>query len=131
MPEGPVPQIELDAPPAERRRLDSWVTGLALEPVAEGETRSDLTVLAAGRKAVQAPGARAARPATSVAGLDPAARANWIPTGPRNITGRVRALAVHPTDPTIVYAGVASGGVFKSIDGGETWSPTWTDRASP
>src|SRR5205085_4529639 len=30
----------------------------------------------------------------------------------------------------IMYAGAASGGVFKSIDGGESWAPSWTDDAS-
>lgn len=37
------------------------------------------------------------------------------------LSGRVRGLAVHPTNPDIVYAGAASGGVWKSIDGGQNW----------
>ena len=55
---------------------------------------------------------------------------NWIPTGPRNVGGRVRTLALHPTDPNILYAGPASGGVYKSADGGETWFPLWHDEPS-
>jgi photosystem II stability/assembly factor-like uncharacterized protein len=37
------------------------------------------------------------------------------------VSGRVRGLAVHPTNPDIVYAGAASGGVWKTTDGGQTW----------
>lgn len=37
------------------------------------------------------------------------------------LSGRVRGLAVHPTNPDIVYASAASGGVWKSIDGGSNW----------
>ncbi|MEM8960448.1 MAG: hypothetical protein AAGD38_03135, partial [Acidobacteriota bacterium] len=55
---------------------------------------------------------------------------NWIYTGPRNLAGRIRALAIHPTDPLILYAGAASGGVFKTIDGGDSWRPLWHDRWS-
>ena len=41
------------------------------------------------------------------------------------------ALAIHPTDPLIMYAGAASGGVYKTIDGGETLVPAafWHDAA--
>jgi hypothetical protein len=38
------------------------------------------------------------------------------------VSGRVSAIAVDPIDPNIVYAGPAQGGVFRSIDGGQTWS---------
>ena len=41
--------------------------------------------------------------------------------GPVNTGGRISALAMHPDDMSTVYAGAASGGVFKSVNGGETW----------
>jgi photosystem II stability/assembly factor-like uncharacterized protein len=43
--------------------------------------------------------------------------------GPSNVGGRITALAVHPSDIYTIYAGAALGGVFKSLDGGETWMP--------
>lgn len=49
----------------------------------------------------------------------------WETIGPRNVNGRVKALAVHPTDPDIVYAGAANGGVWKSTDAGQSWRPLW------
>ena len=55
---------------------------------------------------------------------------NWVPIGPRNVGGRLRDIAVHPTNPAIMYAASASGGVFKSLDGAATWFPLWHDEPS-
>ena len=49
---------------------------------------------------------------------------SWVPVGPNNIGGRVRSIAVHPTNPNILYAGSVSGGIFKSTNAGASWSPT-------
>ncbi len=40
-----------------------------------------------------------------------------------DVSGRVTCLAVDPTDSDVVYAGAADGGLWKSTDGGTTWSP--------
>ena len=40
-----------------------------------------------------------------------------------NVAGRVAALAVDPTAETTLYLGAASGGVWKTTDGGASWSP--------
>ncbi len=37
------------------------------------------------------------------------------------VSGRVRGLDVHPTNPNIVYIGAAAGGIWKTTDGGTTW----------
>ncbi len=47
----------------------------------------------------------------------------WEPLGPGNIGGRTRVLVIHPTEPEIIYAGGVSGGVWKTIDGGQSWIP--------
>jgi len=52
---------------------------------------------------------------------------SWAVEGPDNIGGRVTDLAFHPTNPYIIYAGMASGGVFRSTDGGTTWQPISDD----
>lgn len=74
-------------------------------------------------------GGRAPRRASATAALDAGARDNWRPTGPRNVGGRVRALA--SAGGAILYAGTASGGVWKTTDDGESWFPCWRDDAPP
>jgi photosystem II stability/assembly factor-like uncharacterized protein len=48
--------------------------------------------------------------------------------GPTNIGGRVSDIEFNPLDPNIVYAGAATGGVFKSTDMGLTWVPIFDDQ---
>ncbi len=51
-----------------------------------------------------------------------AAALSWAPLGPNNIGGRIRSIAVHPSNPDIVYLGSVSGGVWKSTNGGGSWT---------
>jgi photosystem II stability/assembly factor-like uncharacterized protein len=53
--------------------------------------------------------------------------AAWTEEGPTNIGARVTDLVVHPDDPDIIFAGLASGGVFRSTDGGGSWDPISDD----
>lgn len=64
----------------------------------------------------------------------------WQPLGPRPIldefwsgtddaSGRVVSIAVHPVDPNTAYIASASGGVWKTTDGGGLWTPL-TDELS-
>src|SRR5205823_14592254 len=47
----------------------------------------------------------------------------WTSNGPEG--GTVTALAIDPQTPATLYAGTG-GGVFKSTDGGATWSASYT-----
>lgn len=55
--------------------------------------------------------------------------ASWVPLGPAPIpagsgwSGRTSAIAVHPTNPDIVYSGTAQGGLYRSLNGGLSWTP--------
>ncbi|MEM9520368.1 MAG: hypothetical protein AAGA37_13680 [Actinomycetota bacterium] len=107
--------------PQERHALD-----------ADHESRTDFFFggdgLASPARAPIAPGFAAQDaigPRAPVAGHD-----NWIPVGPRNIGGRITALAHHPTDPLVIYAGTAAGGVHKTVDGGDTWFALFHEQAS-
>jgi hypothetical protein len=67
----------------------------------------------------------------------PSGGPTWFPLGPDPIpngqtspseipvSGRVTAIAVDPTDSSgdTVYVGTAQGGLYRSLDGGETWTP--------
>ena len=57
---------------------------------------------------------------------------NWVEIGPNKIPGnrtsqpngmgRVNAIAFHPTDDNIMYAGAPAGGMWKTIDKGKSWT---------
>lgn len=49
--------------------------------------------------------------------------------GPTNVGGRISDIEFNPKDPNIIYAGAATGGVFKSYDMGSTWVPIFDDQA--
>jgi photosystem II stability/assembly factor-like uncharacterized protein len=43
--------------------------------------------------------------------------------GPAGTSGRIAALAVSPRNERVIYAGTATGGLWKSDDGGYEWEP--------
>jgi len=51
----------------------------------------------------------------------------WELQGPTNIGGRLADLAVHPEQPDTVYVAAATGGVWKTTDGGVTMEKAWPD----
>lgn len=66
----------------------------------------------------------------------------WTPIGPAPIpvgqttidpgavTGRATAFAVHPANPDIAYLGTAQGGLFRTLDGGTTWTALFDNMAT-
>lgn len=64
-------------------------------------------------------------------------RAAWAEIGPSpmnmlswtmgRVSGRVSALAVHPTDIDTLYLGAADGGLWKTTNGGTSWTPLSMD----
>ena len=54
----------------------------------------------------------------------------WKFMGP-SIGNRIAAVAGVPGDPSIYYAGAASGGVWKSTDGGATFAPVFDGMRVP
>ncbi|NBC15759.1 MAG: T9SS type A sorting domain-containing protein [Bacteroidetes bacterium] len=51
-----------------------------------------------------------------------AKQAQWTEIGPTDVGGRTRALAVDVANPNVVIAGGASGGIWKSTNGGQSWT---------
>jgi len=51
----------------------------------------------------------------------------WINIGPINGAGRASCVAPHPNLTGVILQGAASGGVWKTLDGGTTWYPTTDD----
>lgn len=59
-----------------------------------------------------------------------------MPIGPSPLegdfkfNGLVSAIAIHPWNPDIIYVGTGSGGLWKSINGGNTWNPLFDRQES-
>ncbi len=54
----------------------------------------------------------------------------WVNVGPVNMGGRLTGVAIHPTNPDIVYFTAADGGVWKSVNGtsmGASFTPVSED----
>jgi hypothetical protein len=47
----------------------------------------------------------------------------WEWLGPGNIGGRLRPIVMHPGNPSIMYVGSASGGIWKTVNAGQHWFP--------
>lgn len=54
----------------------------------------------------------------------------WQNRGPSNIGGRITAMAISRQRPDIFYVGAADGGVLKSTNGGNSWTPLFDDQPS-
>lgn len=69
-------------------------------------------------------GANLAKARGQASALSVTAQAAWQSLGPA-LGGRVSDIAVDPTRANTVYVGAASGGLWKSTDGGTTFSYSW------
>ncbi len=66
----------------------------------------------------------------------------WTPIGPfpipngqtvgvsTPVSGRTITIAVHPTNPEIAYVGTAQGGLYRTTNGGGTWTPLMDNTLS-
>ena len=62
-----------------------------------------------------------------LAASERAGAAGWFSIGPVEYSGRCVAIDFHPTNADIVYVGSAGGGLWKSTDGGDSWSTSTDD----
>lgn len=63
--------------------------------------------------------------------IGPAPIPNGQTVGPTTpVSGRTVSIAIHPTDPDIVFVGTASGGLYRSLDGGLNWTAMMDDAES-
>ena len=58
-------------------------------------------------------------------------RLEWRNIGPASMGGRVTAVRGIPGDPALVYVATASGGLFKTVNGGTTWTPIFDYQDPP
>jgi photosystem II stability/assembly factor-like uncharacterized protein/uncharacterized coiled-coil protein SlyX len=54
----------------------------------------------------------------------------WRCIGPANMGGRIDDFAVVESNPQVIYAATASGGVWKTTNNGVTWEPVFDDQGT-
>ena len=54
----------------------------------------------------------------------------WTLQGPGNIGGRINTIAIKPNDQQVILIGLSQGGIYCTLDGGQTWDPVFDDEAS-
>jgi len=74
-----------------------------------------------------APAAAAATPALPQAWAD---AIDWRSIGPANMSGRITALSIVESDPSIWYVATASGGLLKTTNNGVTFTHHFDDQAT-
>lgn len=55
----------------------------------------------------------------------PGFNAPWTVQGPGNIGARVTTIKVNPNNHNVIYVGYSQGGVWKTTNGGQSWSPVF------
>jgi len=75
-------------------------------------------------------GARAAEEKKDVLSAETLSGLELRSIGPAFMSGRIADFAVNPADPAEYYVAVASGGVWKTVNSGTTWTPIFDNEAS-
>ncbi len=69
-----------------------------------------------------------AEPAMGQVSADQFARMSARSIGPAGGTGRISAIDAVEADPNVIYVGAAPGGIWKSVNGGQTWRAVFDDQ---
>ena len=117
----------LAAPEPERREFAEMPAQRFIEnlpPTANLPATKDRSTKVAAFRAISGPG-----PVWTALGPFP------IPNGQTEnrvdpVSGRVTAIAIHPASPLIAYVGTAQGGVYRTLDGGITWTQLMDNASS-
>ena len=112
------------------RRREEWFYSQRAYPLKQIPPGARLEGLRQLDQMLEREGMLLRQPSGAAEQLIPPSTTMWTPIGPQptvgtffgNTSGRVTALAVDPTDPSIVYLGGAQGGVWKTTNGGTTWT---------
>jgi photosystem II stability/assembly factor-like uncharacterized protein len=73
--------------------------------------------------------AATAAPATTPTRESAIANLKLREIGPAVMGGRIDDFAIVESDPSVIYAGTASGGLWKTVNGGTTWTPIFDNEA--
>ncbi len=112
--------------------FDFKARGKAIEILEQQESVRDATrSILSNLTSPTAPAAASPLPAWSPIGPDPIPNGQVVEvSGGTPVTGRIPAFAVDPTNPLNIYIGAAEGGVWRSTNGGTTWTPIFDSAQS-
>ena len=66
-----------------------------------------------------------------LASRSPEQGGDWTFVGPLNTGGRVTDVAISPDNDDHLYVATATGGIFRSYDGGANWTPIFDEVTKP
>ncbi len=66
-----------------------------------------------------------------IASRSPEQAGEWTFVGPLNTGGRVTDVAIAPDNDDHLYVATATGGIFRSYDGGSNWTPIFDEVTKP
>ncbi len=114
-------------------KLVMTICSLLARPVMVLAAATLLAAPLAAQRPSSRPSETTAAPATTA---DPALTADTFAglkvrhIGPALTSGRIVGIAVHPHDPAVFYVAAASGGVWKTENGGTSWQPIFDGEGS-
>src|ERR1700731_4862648 len=114
--EDTAPILDDPKPAFQAKSIPALTTTATAFPQANPGGSSDATALNAG------PSWTAIGPFPIPNGQTDPANANGISQTQSPVSGRTTAIAVHPTNPNIAYVGTAQGGVYRTLNGGASWT---------
>ncbi|MDX1406503.1 MAG: hypothetical protein R3330_00170 [Saprospiraceae bacterium] len=115
--------VNPDAPGQKQWRRYEWFMEPRLYPSGDMDNLTLKTFLAQERYFAARPEQREQR--STHGGWLFVGPADWVaaPTpADNNGLGRINSIDLHPTDDQIIYAGTASGGLWKTLNGGASWT---------
>lgn len=129
-------------PPSEQREAQRWwlrqrvYPGTTLPIAAQRKAQKAIKAVPRARRKAPSPGSPqppqppAPPPAWTFVGPAPVqtTQGSLVTPNMSPSAGRASAIAVNPQNPQIVYAGFALGGVWKSTNGGDSWTPLMDDQ---
>ena len=122
----PVPTTPPSQPPASASPTPAPAASPTGSPIDETQTGGGGQVGPGGRGGGRGQGGQPGGPGAG----GPFGGLRFRSIGPAVTSGRVVAFAVDPTDRSKYYVAVASGGVWKTVNNGTTWTPIFDSEGS-
>ncbi|MBX2980031.1 MAG: hypothetical protein KF905_12105 [Flavobacteriales bacterium] len=97
----------------------TWPSGERLDPAAFLEAMQEVEAMRAARSNTR-----------DISQWEPMGPMQWVSFSYNPGNGRVNCIALDPVDPTTIYVGTPSSGLWRSRDDGNTWVPLFTNLPS-